>query len=48
MDQVMPALAKRTCHYRIRKKVREMMSKWNHIISAREPIGGDECPRRQK
>ena len=44
----MPALAKRMCHHRIRKKVREMMSKWNYITSAREPIGGDECPRRQK
>ena len=46
MDQVMPTLIWETCHPRMRKDMKKMMSKWDYIISAREPIGGDEGPRR--
>ena len=46
MDQVVPALIYRTCHCRMRKNMRELMSKWNYIISVREPIGGDTSTPR--
>ena len=45
-DQVMPALIRGTHHYRMRKNIKEAVSNWNYIISARELISGDGCLRR--
>ena len=44
-DQVTPALIRGTRHHRTGQKVMEMMSKRNYVTGAREPIGGDRCPR---